>query len=86
MAKFKKKQVYVDAWVWDESKKTLELIGCKMASCLGHEDRPDECSDLRIFTPAGAGSVKHGDFIIKDGDGGYWSCDPERFSENYEPA
>jgi len=84
MAKYRKKIVLVDAWVWDESHKTLQAIGCEMVSWSGHEDRPDECTNLRICTPIGTGSVYPGHYIVKNDDGGFYSYSPERFAEIFE--
>lgn len=84
MAKYMKNPVIIDAWLWDESHKTLGIAGCEMVACSGHKDRPDECKNLRIKTPLGTGSVSPGDFITKNEAGEYYSCSPKRFAETYK--
>ena len=82
--KYRKKPVIVEAVQWDESKATLNKIGCKYTSCSGHVDEPDLCRNLRIETLEGTMSVRPGDYIIKIAKGGFYLCEPGIFEKTYE--
>lgn len=84
MKKYRKKPVVVEAWEWDESRKTFEEIGCKLMSCSGHKHRPNEMKNLRIKTLEGTMSVQKGDFIIKGVNGEFYPCNPDIFKKTYE--
>lgn len=84
MARYRKVPVEIDAWEWDESRKTLQQTGCIMLGCCGHRDRPDECINLRIETGAGTSSVVLGDFIVKSASGKYSVYGSGAFSRAYE--
>ncbi len=86
MPKFRKKPVTIEAWQWDESNKTLDLIGCRMMSCSGHADNPDLCINLRIETLEGTMTVGKGDWIIKGIKGEFYPCKPDIFEATYEPV
>jgi len=81
--KFIKKPVVIEAWLWDESHKTLEMIGCGYTSCSGHSKRPDECTNLRIHTLEGAMRADKGDYIIKGVAGEFYPCKPDIFKKTY---
>tara|TARA_R110000782_G_scaffold239148_1_gene325505 strand:- start:737 stop:1006 length:270 start_codon:yes stop_codon:yes gene_type:complete len=81
--KYRKKPVIIEAVQWDESKATLANIGCKRVSCSGHLDRPDECTNLRIFTLEGVKPVSRGDYIIKAENGGFLCRKPGIFKMTY---
>ena len=87
MGKFRKKQVVIEAWEWDETRTTLEKIekiGCKLMSLDGYTERPDEFTNLSIETPEGTKSVNKGDYIIKDEKGDFYPCKPDIFKATYE--
>ncbi len=84
MARFRKKPVIVDAWVWDETKSLFNIIGCTSGSSSGHTKRPDEMTSLRIHTLEGSMSVDKGDYIIKGVKGEYYPCKPDIFAMTYE--
>lgn len=82
--KYRKKPVVVHAWKWDESRKTLNVIGCRLMGCQGHVGNPDLVRNLRIKTLEGTMSVSKGDFIIKDVTGEFYPCKPDIFEMTYE--
>lgn len=84
MAKYRKKPEIIDAWIWDETKTTLDKIGCGYISCCGHSDRPDEVMRLRIKTPEGVRNINRGDHIIKTAKGEFYLCNPIIFEATYE--
>ena len=87
MGKFRKKQVVIEAWEWDETKTTLKKIekaGCKLMSCNGYTDRLDEVTNLSIETLKGTMSVSKGDYIIKGVNGDFYPCKPDIFKATYE--
>lgn len=86
MAKFRKKPVEIDAWLWDESRATFNEIGCKMISCYGHSKTPDLMQELRIKTLEGTMSVNKGDYIIKGVKGEFYPCKPDIFEMTYDCA
>jgi len=83
MAKYIKKPVTIEAWLWDESKKNLASIGCNLMSSEGHTNYPDLCSELRIETLEGTMSVNKGDYIIKGVKGEFYPCRPDIFELTY---
>jgi len=84
MPKFRKKPVIIDAWVWDETRTTFDKIGCRMVSCSGHNDRPNEMTSLRIKTLEGTMSVNKGDYVIKGIKGEFYPIKKDIFLETYE--
>lgn len=84
MAKFRKRPVIIEAWIWDETKTTFDKIGCKLKSCSGHAERPNEMTSLRIETHEGTMRVDKGDYIIKGVRGEYFPCKPDIFEITYE--
>ena len=84
MAIFRKKPSTIEAWLWDETNTTLDIIGCGCQSRSGHVDRPNEVTNLRIKTMEGTQSVKKGDYITKDIAGFYRPISSESFNSVYE--
>ena len=84
MAKYRKKPVVIDAWLWDESKETFKQIGCKSTSSEGHSRYPDLLKNLRIETLEGSMRVNKGDYIIKGVKGEFYPCKPDIFEATYE--
>lgn len=41
---------------------------------------------LFIFTPEGSVRTAVGDYIIKNSNGGFYSCDPNHFKAMYKPV
>jgi len=82
--KFKKKPIIIDAWLWDESRKTLKETGCQMLSCAGNENKPDWLHSLYIKTLEGSVSVNRGDYIIKGVKGEFYPCKPDIFEATYD--
>ncbi len=89
MSFFRKKPVVIEAWQWDESKKTLEMLrqrGMKWSGHHGHADHPDLCRDLRIKTLEGTMHVSPGDWLIRGVKGEFYPCKPDIFAATYEPV
>ena len=92
MAKFRKKPVVIEAWLWNESSKMLAELkfqGMEWCGNIGHRDRPGWIGDLRIKTlESGGGSfvVSPGDWIIKGVKGEFYACKPDIFVATYEPV
>lgn len=84
MAKFRKKPVEIEAWLWDESKETFNKIGCEHMASGGHSDHPDLMNNLRIQTLKGTMSVNKGDYIIKGVKGEFYPCKPDIFALTYD--
>jgi len=84
--KYKTRPIFVEAVVWDESKKTLNAIGAMIASHSGHEDTPDLCMQLRIETVKGTMSVRKGDYIIRNKEHQFYVIRPDLFHSIYEKA
>ena len=84
--KYRKKPIVIDAWIWDESQKTLDMIGCGFMSYSGHASNPDLAQQLRIRTLEGDLCVYKGDYIIKDIKGEFYPVRADKFKETYERA
>jgi len=82
--KYVKRPVVIEAWLWDESKETLNKIGCGYMRYDGHSARPDECTSLGIKTLEGTMRVENGDYIIKGVKGEFYPCKPDIFKLTYE--
>lgn len=85
--KFRKKPVVIDAWVWDETNSTREMLaglGMETSGWSGHVARPDECKGLRIKTLKGYMSVSYGDWIIRGVAREFYPCKPDIFKATYE--
>lgn len=82
--KYRKKPEIIDVWIWDETKTTLNKIGCGYMSCSSHVARPDEVTRLRIKTPEGVKYINKGDYIIKTTKGEFYLCEPNIFEAIYE--
>ena len=82
--KYKKKPVVIEAWVWDESKITLNKIGCQCMACQGNSKHPDLVRSLIILTLEGSMSVNKGDYIIKGVKGEFYPCKPDIFKLTYD--
>ena len=82
--KYRKKPVVIEAWLWDESLKTLNLIECKTMASTGNTENTELVQDLRILTLEGAMSVDKGDYIIKGVKGEFYPCKPDIFEMTYD--
>lgn len=83
----KKEEIVVEAWLWDESKATLEEIGCGYMGCSGHLDHPDLVQNLRIQEAFEVNNVNKGDYILKfteRGDVYFYVWHEEAFKSTYE--
>lgn len=87
MPKFRKKPVVIDAWLWDETHATLNVLqdaGMKPGGHSGHAMRPNECTNLTIRTLEGSMRADKGDWIIKGVKGEFYPCKPDIFKATYE--
>ncbi len=84
MGRYRQKPIIVNAWVWNETKKQLNEIGCKMTSCSGHTERPNDVTNLKIQTPKGSERVKKGDYIAKTFHNSYHVYESHIFEANYD--
>lgn len=87
MTKYRKKPVFVEAVVWDESRDTLSELsdrGLITMSYGGHRDRPDWVTDLRIKTSDGSTRIAKGEYIVKGPRGEFYRCRPDIFMANHE--
>jgi hypothetical protein len=82
--KYRKKPVVIEAWLWDETKKTFDKTGCITMSWCGYSDTPDLMQDLRIKTLEGTMRVDKGDYIIKGVKGEFYPCKPDIFLMTYD--
>lgn len=74
--KFKKKPVVVDAFQYTTDIPQSAIIN------LGFY--PDKIDGFIIPTLEGAVRINLGDWVIKDGNGEYYSCRSDTFEKNYE--
>lgn len=85
MAKYRKKPVVIDAWLWDGSdamtnillKLSKDIFLCVMDSA------PNE---IEIHTLEGRMTAQIGDWIIKGVKGEFYPCKPDIFAATYDPA
>lgn len=86
--KYKKLPVEIDAWLWDETKETFELLeeeGIKTSSYESHVTE-NYVRSLRIKTLEGSIEASNGDYIIKGVQGEFYPCKPDIFEMTYELA
>lgn len=84
--KYRKLPVEIEAWRWDETKETLEVLekeGMEIASKTSHVVE-NYVRSLRIMTLEGSMSANLGDFIIKGVAGEFYPCKPDIFAATYE--
>lgn len=81
---YRKRPLVIEATQWDESKKTLDKIGCGYMSYDGHQNNPDLVQGLRIMTLEGTMAVPKGDWIIKGIKGEFYPCELDIFEKTYE--
>jgi len=82
MAKYRKKPVVIEAWIWDETESTFLKVGCERMSC--NVLLPNYVGNLRIKTLEGTMKVNVGDYIIKGVKGEFYPCKPDIFEMTYE--
>lgn len=84
--KFRKKPVVIDAWLWDETKDTFELLkseGMKYSSLTSHSTE-NYIRRLRIKTLEGPLNAEKGDMIIRGVNAEFYPCKPDIFEKTYE--
>jgi hypothetical protein len=86
MARFRKKPVEIEAWLWDETKETfaaLKAAGMDCGHYNSHEIENYVC-DMRITTLEGLMRADKGDWIIKGIKGEFYPCKPDIFAATYD--
>lgn len=79
MAKFRKKQIVIDAWLWDETKETFNALkeaGIQAVLYDSHQ--------LSIETLEGTMVADKGDWIVKGIKGEFYPCKPDIFLASYD--
>ena len=92
MAKYRKKPVVIEAWLWTFNSKTAEEPGWvrdalhKWPSDGGMSFEPDHPDGARIIisTLEGAMIANPGDYIIKGVKGEIYPCKPDIFAATYD--
>ena len=83
MAKFRKKPVVIDAWLFQGSWASAKPI-VAMSPGISWSDLNG--GEINIYTLEGIMTAKAGDWIIKGVKGEFYPCKPDIFSAIYEPA
>lgn len=86
MAKFRKKQIVIDAWLWDETKETLAVLrdaGMKCGRFNSHVTA-NYVRNLGIETLEGTMTANLGDWIIRGVKGEFYPCKPDIFEASYD--
>ena len=86
MARFRKKPVEIEAWLWDETKETfaaLEGAGMEWGSYDSHETE-NYVRNMHIVTLEGSMRAENGDWIIKGIKGEFYPCKPDIFAATYD--
>lgn len=90
--KYTKKPITVEAWVWDETRETLDALvsaGMEWTAydgwAAGHKDR-NTVTNLRIATLEGPMDARNGDRIVKGIAGEFYPVKPDIFEATYSPA
>lgn len=83
MAKYRKKPVIINAFIWTGDKKTTicdyeELIEVKQGNIIIDGDK------LIIKTLEGDMTASKGDYVIRGVNGEYYPCKPDIFAKTYE--
>lgn len=78
MAKYRKKPVIIEAWLWDGELETMNRISNNQFVGIDSKHR------LVIDTLEGQMRANTGDYIIKGIHGEYYPCKPDIFKESYE--
>lgn len=87
MAKFKKREVLIDAEPWFKGKKIDGVIEEKFVPSGHWQDRFNDHPDVYMKTPLGNREVKEGYWIITDDETGErYPLPPEIFHKIYEPV
>jgi len=83
MAKYRKKPVVIDAWLFDGSWSSAEPIVklCAGISWSGHGK-----GELAIDTLEGTMRADPGDYIIRGVKGEFYPCKPDIFAATYDLA
>lgn len=83
MARYRKKPVEVDAWVWDGTFEAVSEIA-KAGLRIDPLIPPTEDHKLPIQTLEGTMTASLGDYIIRGVQGEFYPCKPDIFEATYE--
>jgi hypothetical protein len=88
MARYRKKPVVIDAWLWDETKETLAVLREAGLFATRHDSHVTEnyVRNLGMRTLEGTMMAEKGDWIIKGVKGEFYPCKPDIFEATYDPA
>ncbi|WP_417744808.1 hypothetical protein [Rosistilla oblonga] len=86
MAKYRIKPTFVDAWEWDETKATLEVMRAAglNRSCFMSRLGANHVHTLCLPTPCGPVLANKGDYILKRENGKFDVCKRGVFLDLYE--
>lgn len=85
MAKFRKKPVVIDAWLYDGTcARERELLALSDEIFLVASVGKPDC--IEIATLEGRMTAQVGDWIIRGVKGELYPCKPDIFAATYEPA
>jgi hypothetical protein len=85
VARFRKKPVVIDAWLWDGTFGTYERIRQECFTYVTHSETPLH-GTLAIETREGTMRADVGDWIIRGVAGEFYPCKPDIFAATYEPV
>lgn len=90
MAKYRKKQVVVDAFQWtggpDQTEDPEWIVEAIKQGTVRFNDEGTDQVTMEIATLEGNHIARQGDYIIKGIKGEIYPCKPDIFEQTYEPA
>ena len=81
MARYRKKPVAVDAWLFDGSWSSAQPI---VKQCAGASWSDHGKGEIAIDTLEGTMRAMPGDYVIRGTKGEFYPCKPDIFAETYE--
>jgi hypothetical protein len=86
MARFRKKPVEIEAWLWDETKETFEILKAAGMRSGRYDSHVTEnyVRNMGIETLEGTMRAENGDWIIKGIKGEFYPCKPDIFAATYD--
>lgn len=83
MAKFRKKPVEIEAWLWDGTEKSTNEI-LKLGNNVFFCEGPGNLEEIEIKTLEGTMTASKGDWIIRGVKGELYPCKPDIFAATYD--
>ena len=86
MARFRKKPVEIEAWLWDEAKDTFAVLKDAGMKCGRYDSHVTDnyVRNIGIETLEGTMRAEKGDWIIKGIKGEFYPCKPDIFAATYD--